>query len=144
MVVTHLHHEVDGLAERDDQARRLVDWLEGTDPSVVRVVVGDFNAHPDEPAVATMVAAGYRSAFAEANGTEPAVTWPSGIQAEGMDTDGDPACLDYVWVWGDVRVAAARLEFDRPHPEDPTLYPSDHIGISAHLEFVGPRGRAGR
>jgi endonuclease/exonuclease/phosphatase family metal-dependent hydrolase len=144
MLVTHLHHEVDGRLERDDQARQLVEWLEGTDPAVVRVVVGDFNAHPDESAVARMRAAGYRSAYFEANGDEPAVTWPSGIRAEGMDTDGDPACLDYVWVWGDVRVAAARLEFDRPHPDDPTLYPSDHIGISAHLECLASDGRAGR
>lgn len=144
MVVTHLHHEVDGRAERDDQARQLVEWLEDTDPAVVRVVVGDFNAHPDEPAVARMRAAGYRSANVEANGDEPAVTWPSGIQAEGMDTDGDPACLDYVWVWGDVRVVAARLEFDRPDPDDPTLYPSDHIGVSARLECLAPEGHLGR
>jgi hypothetical protein len=51
-----------------------------------------------------------------------------------MDTDGDPGCLDYVWVRGDIRVVDARLAFDRPHPDDPTLYPSDHFGIAAHLE----------
>src|SRR5512146_887105 len=27
VAVTHLHHEVDGAAERDDQARQLIDWL---------------------------------------------------------------------------------------------------------------------
>ena len=41
------------------------------------IVVGDFNARPDEPAYARMRAAGFRSAHAEANGMEPAVTWPS-------------------------------------------------------------------
>lgn len=144
MVVTHLHHVVDGWAERDDQARQLVEWLEGTDPLAVRVVVGDFNAHPGEPAVARMRAAGYRSAYAEANGQEPSVTWPSGIQAEGMDTDGDPACLDYIWVWGDVGAVSAKLEFDRPHPDDATLYPSDHLGISADLDCATPGVRAGK
>jgi endonuclease/exonuclease/phosphatase family metal-dependent hydrolase len=79
------------------------------------------------------VAAGFRSAMVEANGVEPAVTWPSGLQAPAMDTDGDAACLDYIWVRGSVRVEQARLVFDRPHPEDPTLYASDHLGISAHL-----------
>jgi endonuclease/exonuclease/phosphatase family metal-dependent hydrolase len=33
------------------------------------------------------------------------------------------------------RVESARLAFDRPDPEDPTLYPSDHLGISARLEI---------
>ena len=68
-------------------------------------------------------------------GADPAVTWPSGLQAPAMDTDGEPGCLDYVWVRGAVRVVEARLAFDRPHPEDPTLYPSDHLGISALLEI---------
>ncbi|MDQ2965133.1 MAG: hypothetical protein M3R57_04740, partial [Chloroflexota bacterium] len=77
--------------------------------------------------------AGFRSAYAEANGDDPAVTWPSGIQAPGMDTDGDPGCLDYIWLRGAVRASDARLAFDRPAVPDPTLYPSDHLGLAAHL-----------
>jgi endonuclease/exonuclease/phosphatase family metal-dependent hydrolase len=71
----------------------------------------------------------------EANGAEPSVTWPSGLQAPAMDTDGDPGCLDYIWVRGSVRVASARLAFDRPAVDDPTLYPSDHLGLLAELEI---------
>ena len=78
-----------------------------------QIVVGDFNAEPGEPTYARMVEAGYRSAFATVHGSE-GVTWPSGLQAPAMDTDGDPGCLDYVWVRGAVRVLAARLVFDRP------------------------------
>jgi endonuclease/exonuclease/phosphatase family metal-dependent hydrolase len=140
VAVTHLHHEVDGAAERDDQARQLADWLATAPVTDVQVVMGDFNADPVEPAVERMRSNGYRSAFAEANGREPAVTWPSGLQAPAIDTDGDPACLDYIWVRGAVRVASARLAFDRPDPEDPTLLPSDHFGISARLE-LGPSDR---
>jgi endonuclease/exonuclease/phosphatase family metal-dependent hydrolase len=80
-----------------------------------------------------MGAAGFRSAFLEANGAEPAVTWPSGIVAPGMDTDGDPGCLDYIWVRGAVAVESCRLAFDRPAVDDATLYPSDHVGLSARL-----------
>ncbi|MDO8483739.1 MAG: endonuclease/exonuclease/phosphatase family protein [Candidatus Limnocylindrales bacterium] len=138
VVATHLHHVVDGAMERDEQTRQLLEWLEGAPSAAVHVVMGDFNANPREPAAERMRARGYRSAYAEANGTDPAVTWPSGIQAPGMDKDGDPACLDYIWVRGDVRVASARLEFDRPHPDDPTLYPSDHFGLSAQLELGTP------
>jgi endonuclease/exonuclease/phosphatase family metal-dependent hydrolase len=135
VAVTHLHHEVDGAAERDDQARQLTDWLAAAPATDGQVVMGDFNAHPDEPAADRMRSHGYRSAFAEANGHEPAVTWPSGLQAPAIDTDGDPACLDYIWVRGAARVASARLVFDRPDAEDLTLLPSDHFGISAHLEI---------
>ena len=140
VAVTHLHHEVDGAAGRDDQARQLIDWLDSGPAADAQVVMGDFNAHPTEPATERMRSHGYRSAFAEANGREPAVTWPSGLQAPAIDTDGDPACLDYVWVRGGARAVAARLVFDRPDPEDLTLFPSDHFGISARLE-IGPTDR---
>jgi hypothetical protein len=83
-----------------------------------------------------MTAAGYRSAYLDANGAEPAVTWPSGIQAETMDTDGDPNCLDYIWYSGSVRVHSARLAADQPPPNDPTIYPSDHFAIVAEVEIV--------
>jgi endonuclease/exonuclease/phosphatase family metal-dependent hydrolase len=135
VVVTHLHHLVPDAAERDTQAAALLDWLADAQAADATIAMGDFNADPDEPTHARMLAAGFRSAYAEANGAEPAVTWPSGLQAPAMDTDGDPDCLDYIWVRGTVKVVDARLVFDRPHPEDPTLYPSDHLGISAHLEI---------
>ena len=135
MVVTHLHHLGPDEAARDEQARSLLDWLDGAPTTDARVVVGDFNADPAEPTVQRMLAAGYRSAHADANGADPAVTWPSGLQAPAMDTDGLPECLDYIWVTGAARVASCRLVFDRPDPEDPTLYPSDHLGLSAHLEI---------
>ncbi len=137
IVVTHLHHVVAGEAERDEQARRILAWLEDAPGADAQVAVGDFNAEPVEATYVRMTAAGFRSAFAEANGAEPAVTWPSGLRAPAMDTDGEPGCLDYIWVRGAVRVASARLAFDRPDPDDPTLYPSDHVGISAQLEVGG-------
>ncbi len=135
VVVTHLHHVVDAAAERDAQAAALLDWIETGPRTDATVVMGDFNAGPHEPTHARMVASGFASAFAVANGAEPDVTWPSGLQAPAMDTDGEPDCLDYIWVRGRVRVGSARLVWDRPAVDDPTLYPSDHLGISATLEI---------
>lgn len=135
VAVTHLHHAVPADAERDQQAAALLDWLAGGPQTHATIVMGDFNADPAEPAYARMMAAGFRSAYGEANGAEPAVTWPSGLQAPAMDTDGDPSCLDYIWLRGAARAVDARLVFDRPHPEDPTLYPSDHFGVAAHVEI---------
>jgi endonuclease/exonuclease/phosphatase family metal-dependent hydrolase len=138
IVVTHLHHLGPDEAARDEQAAPLLDWLGPAATRPVTIVMGDFNADPAEPTYARMRAAGFRSAYAEANGQDPPVTWPSGLQAPAMDTDGIPECLDYIWVRGDVRVMSARLAFDRPDPEDPTLFPSDHFGISCLLEIDAP------
>ena len=133
--VTHLHHPPEAHAERLEQVEALLAWLETSPGHDALIVVGDFNANPREPAHARMVAAGYRSAFAVANGAAPAVTWPSGLPAPGMDTDGEPDCLDFVWVRGAVEVEGARLVFDRPSVGDSTLYPSDHVGIAARLRI---------
>lgn len=131
-VVTHLHHEVPDEAMRAEQAKKLTAWLE--DITWPLVVVGDFNAEPVEDAYRVMRDAGFTSAFAAANGTEPDVTWPSGIKAPGMDLDGDPGCLDYIWLRGAIDVESCRLAFDRPAAHDATLYPSDHLGLSARLQ----------
>jgi endonuclease/exonuclease/phosphatase family metal-dependent hydrolase len=132
-VVTHLHHLVADESIRAEQARAVTEWLGAIAGPLV--VVGDFNAEPSEPTYRVMLDAGFRSAHLEANGAEPKVTWPSGIQAPGMDDDGDPGCLDYIWVRGPVTVEACRLAFDRPAVDDPTLYPSDHLGLSARLRI---------
>jgi len=133
LVDTHLHHIPADEALRDEQVEALLSWLEAAPASAGQVVVGDFNAEPGEPAASRMRDAGFRSAYAEANGADPDVTWPSGLQAPGMDTDGDPGCLDYIWIRGSVRATSARLAFDRPAVGDPTLYPSDHLGLVAEL-----------
>lgn len=133
--VTHLHHSVDGETERDAQTAALLTWLDAATPSDAQIVVGDFNADPSEPAYLRMTGAGFRSAFLEANGSEPRVTWPSGLQAPAMDTDGAPDCLDYIWYRGAAAVDECRLVFDRPAVDDPTLYPSDHLGLAARLRI---------
>jgi endonuclease/exonuclease/phosphatase family metal-dependent hydrolase len=135
MVVTHFHHPPGAHAERDEQARDLLAWVDRSPQADVTIMAGDFNADPLEPAYARIVAAGFRSAHREANGTEPVRTWPSGLVAPAMDTDGEPDCLDYIWLRGSARVTDCRLVFDRPDPVDPTLFPSDHLGVAAHLEI---------
>ncbi len=133
MVVTHLHHVPAESRARVEQARALVAWLDERHSPGGSIVVGDFNAEPSEATYGVMTDAGFRSALVEASGAEPAVTWPSGIQAPGMDTDGEPGCLDYIWLRGPLRAVAARLVFDRPAVDDATLYPSDHLGLVARV-----------
>ncbi len=134
-IVTHLHHRGSDEAIRDEQTAVLLEWLDEAPAADATVLMGDFNADPAEPSPARLRGAGFRSAFEEANGAEPAVTWPSGLIAPAMDTDGEPECLDYIWLRGAARAASARLAFDRPDPQDATIYPSDHLGIAAQLEI---------
>jgi endonuclease/exonuclease/phosphatase family metal-dependent hydrolase len=137
MVVTHLHHVPADQGAREAEARALVSWLNERPSGSGTIVVGDFNAEPVEATYRVMTDAGFRSASVEANGQEPAVTWPSGIQAPGMDTDGEPGCLDYIWLRGPLRTTACRLACDRPAVGDPTLYPSDHLGLVARVAIEG-------
>jgi endonuclease/exonuclease/phosphatase family metal-dependent hydrolase len=139
VAVTHFHHPPAAHAERNAQAEALLAWLDDGRASPTSadatILAGDFNAGPDEPAYARIAADGFRSAHLETNGSEPSVTWPSGLVAPAMDTDGPPNCLDYIWIRGAVRAIDCRLVFDRPAAEDPTLYPSDHFGLATHLEI---------
>jgi len=135
VVVTHLHHVDPDEGIRDEQTAAIIGWLADAPPTVATILMGDLNANPSEPAPGRLRGGGFRSAYEEANGEEPAVTWPSGLMAPAMDIDGEPGCLDYIWVRDAVRVESARLCFDRPDPGDATLYPSDHLGIAAWLEI---------
>lgn len=132
---THLHHKPEEPGVRAEQAQAICAWMESAPQANATIIAGDFNTPPFEPAYGVMRAAGYRSAYFEANGEEPAVTWPSGIQAETMDTEGDPNCLDYIWFGGSIRAVSARVAANEHAPGDSTLYPSDHFAIVAEVEL---------
>jgi len=132
---THLHHTPGDAAVRVEQCEAIVAWLAAAPAADATILVGDFNTPPSEPAYGIMTSAGFRSASFEANGAEPAVTWPSGIQAPTMDTEGDPACLDYIWLSGAATATSARVAANAHAPGDPTLYPSDHFALVAQVEI---------
>jgi hypothetical protein len=46
-------------------------------------------------------------------------------------------CIDYIWVAGAIRVVASGVCFNQPSLEDPSLWPSNHIGVYTDLEFGG-------
>lgn len=128
---THLHHPLEARDLRLEQARRLLAWMEERSGSRPLAAAGDFNGRPDEPAIAAMKER-LRSAHESAQGSEPEKTWPTPVNT--FDPD-PPGCLDYIFVRG-ARVSECRLAFDRAHPHDPTLYPSDHLGLLARLSLA--------
>lgn len=126
---THLYFPPSATQERLTQARRLLAWVDTWAGATATVVVGDFNAYPEEPTVALMKSR-FASAYEEAHGREPDKTWPTPVNT--FDPS-PPGCLDYVFVAG-ARVLDAALAFDVPHPSDASLYPSDHLGVMAKLD----------
>lgn len=140
--VTHLHQRTDGNDVRLAQVGALLAWLDASPEHDAMMVVGDFNAGPTKPSYADMIEAGFTSAYPSVKGAEPLLTWPSGLWAPAVDTDGEPDCLDYIFVRGAATVEDACLVFNRPAAGDSTLYPSDHFGIAARVvvgEGAGPR-----
>lgn len=130
---THLHHKPEEPEVRRAQAEAIVAWMNEAPAADASLIVGDFNTPPHEPAYTVMHDAGYESAFRVANGAEPKVTWPSGIQADTMDVDGDPNCLDYIWLAGQIRARSVYLAANNPPADDPSIYPSDHFAIVAEI-----------
>jgi endonuclease/exonuclease/phosphatase family metal-dependent hydrolase len=127
---THLYFPPSAAQERLKQAKRLLAWADTWAGATATVMVGDFNAYPEEPTVALMKSR-FASAHEKAHGREPEKTWPTPVNT--FDPS-PPGCLDYVFVAG-AQVRDAALAFDTPHPSDASLFPSDHLGVMAKLSI---------
>ena len=55
-----------------------------------------------------------------------------------MDTEGEPNCLDYIWLSGSVTATSARVAANDPAANDPTLYPSDHFALVVEVVVGSP------
>ena len=136
---THLHHPVDEIDNyvRALQVEHILFWISRQTKEEDKVfLMGDFNAQPNSVAYNHCIAAGFKSAFKEANGQEPEITFPTGLQAEWMDTD--PAmCLDYVFYKGpaSLQPVSAELAGNTCLESDATIYPSDHMAIIVEFKF---------
>jgi endonuclease/exonuclease/phosphatase family metal-dependent hydrolase len=130
-VAVHLHHIADEREAREEQVLRLVSWLKDRNPSPLQVIAGDFNEVPDGPAMRLMRQS-YRSAFVEHRGYDPIATFPTALLPD-VNWSG---CLDYIFISAAIAgVSEVSLFCNKPSPADPTLYPSDHVGLLATLEI---------
>lgn len=130
--VTHLYRSVGDDSLRLFQVQQLLSWIDSRKDVDHVIVCGDFNATIDKPS-ASLMASRFRptqsapTAFTPLSDEKGAVShpyWPR------MDR-----CIDYIWVSPRIRVIDSGTCFDRPSPDDPTLWPSDHAGVWADLEL---------
>ena len=131
--VTHLLRSVGEDSLRLFQVQRLLAWIDSRKDVGHVIVCGDFNATTDKPSAALM-ASRFRptqsapTAFTPLSDDAGAVSHPYWPRLD--------RCIDYIWVSERIRIIESGLCFDRPSPGDPTLWPSDHIGVWADLEFA--------
>jgi endonuclease/exonuclease/phosphatase family metal-dependent hydrolase len=108
-----------GSEDRLNQARAVVAFEQLVASQVAaQVVAGDFNTSPGDPAIETILAAGFVDVWAATNASSvPGATFPAGSPQRR---------IDYIFARGLSPVSSQR-EF-----LDPNII-SDHLGVSAHL-----------
>jgi endonuclease/exonuclease/phosphatase family metal-dependent hydrolase len=147
----HFYWQPGESVEREAQVQRLVGWLSGVEAQSPVVVCGDFNGTPETKAICFM-RQHFVSAYAAVHGSEPDYTTPTPLPRSRVGllktaihylftvrlSDfrlGWRGTLDYIFVNQRVRVAACQVVLNRPAPDDPSIYPSDHFGLAADLEY---------
>lgn len=131
--VTHLYRSRGDESLRVFQVRQLLQWIDSREDSDAQIVCGDFNAPPERPS-AKLMAETFRctqsgpTAFtplADEDGTVSHPYW-----------DRLDRCIDYIWIRGPLACDGSAVAFNRPHPDDPALWPSDHAGLWADLRWT--------
>jgi endonuclease/exonuclease/phosphatase family metal-dependent hydrolase len=130
---THFHHIQDDQGDRwrQEQTEKLLRWIAKNSPDVPHMVVGDLNAGPSS-AILKRFKARLRSAFEVVHGQEPAATRAPTWQGPGHELGG---VVDYILVSPSIEVLDAWCFCTEPSAEDPTLFPSDHLGLAARVRI---------
>lgn len=118
VVLVNVHlNEGHKHSKRLQEIKRIYDFIDSKQKDIV-ILAGDFNSDPSSEVYTFLIEKGFKSAVAEAEGSE-LKTWPS---------KGPETCIDYIWVKGDhVSIKSAKL---LKH-----IKASDHYGIKAVLDI---------
>lgn len=133
LYVTHLFRSRGDESLREFQVHQLLEWIDSRDDADAQVVCGDFNAPPDRPSARRM-AQTFRPTQSQPTAFTPLA------DADGSIThpywDRFDRSIDYIWLRGPIECVDSAVAFNKPHPDDPTLWPSDHAGLWADIRWV--------
>jgi endonuclease/exonuclease/phosphatase family metal-dependent hydrolase len=130
--VTHLiAARVDDSA-RQFQVERFLAWRTTRSDADFSIACGDFNAPPDAESIRPMHSV-LRPTQTEATAFTP-LQEPGGKPTHPEWPRFD-RCIDYIWLSEGIKLNASGLCFNQPASNNPTLWPSDHVGIWAELEL---------
>lgn len=128
---THLHHlPIYDEAIRLPQMRVVLEWMYAHDEHHW-LLCGDMNAQPGS---ATILAVTERlhSIFPTLHGTQP-VTFPTPLVSANYPP-GLAVTPDHIFYDAATMTAlSAEIIANQSHPDDSTLYPSDHFGLAAEV-----------
>lgn len=131
-VATQLHQVPFDQQARQEQAMLLLGWLRTTSPIRYQVVAGDFSEEPTGTAVHYLKQF-FRSLYEVGHGREPLATYPTGLSANPVDQG---RCVDYMFASPAInQIKRVAIFCDKAAADDPTLYPSEHVGLIATLEL---------
>ena len=143
VVTTHLSwHPPEGPL-RLTQLGMVIDEFssnEWTDPSSRAILVGDFNATEDEPAI-HLASERLKDAYRSLHTDEPGYTWVRRNPLVREFKNMPDRRLDYVFCPHAVRVRRAEVIFNR---RDGIGYASDHLGLLVDLEWPSHKSSSRR
>lgn len=146
----HLFWQPGNSATRLRQAGKLIKWLREIPGNPPCVVCGDFNGTPETTAIELM-RQHYKSAYAAIHGSEPDFTCPTPlprslwsnmrtflgffflIRPDHLNRSWQ-GTLDYIFVDPGLKIIGCQIVLDQPAPDNPRIYPSDHVGILATIQ----------
>jgi len=124
IVNTHLHHQpYDDESVREPQLRAILGWLGTAEALGSCVVMGDLNATPESSTLRTS-----RPSLDSALPTG-VPTFPTALATGSLAS----VQIGHVLYSPGLLLVSASLVAHHPHPADPALYPSDHLGVLAEL-----------
>jgi endonuclease/exonuclease/phosphatase family metal-dependent hydrolase len=130
--VTHLYPSRREESERVGQVKELLAWIKERDDVKHRIICGDCNATMEMESMKIM-AKEFRPTQ-----TEPTAFTPL-RELDGQPTHPDwerfDRCIDFIWISDSLEISASGLCFNRSAENDPTLWPSDHVGVWTDLDF---------
>jgi endonuclease/exonuclease/phosphatase family metal-dependent hydrolase len=130
---THFHHIQDDQGDRwrQEQAEKLLRWIANSSPDVPHMVVGDLNMGSSS-AILKRFQTCMRSAFEIVHGQDPVATRAPTWQESRYELGG---AVDYILVSPGIEVLDAWCFCTAPSAGDPTLFPSDHLGLAAKVRI---------
>lgn len=144
----HFYWHIIDHDEHLRQARRLLAWMDTLPRCDATIICGDFNGTPDYRAI-RLLRRRFASAHVARHGREPQYTCPTPLRyhltplrhallrlgnlARNRSLEIWRGVIDYIFVSRRVGVVECDVVLNRPAPDDETLYPSDHVGLAAHL-----------
>lgn len=139
-VAVYLPHEAGGDEIRSEQVMRLLGALNSRGKIPRQIIAGDFNEVPAGLAIQRLKQ-GFGSAYALVNGREPLATFPTALKLQpdgrgNMETELEAKCLDYIFVSPSTQVKHISLFCHQHGIENPYLYPSDHVGLLATIQWA--------